>query len=59
MSENDNPFKLTPEESKAYFNRTILPDLTAASKAVEQPVFILVGGQSGAGNSRLCNGVKK
>jgi predicted ABC-type ATPase len=49
----DNPFKLTPEKNKAYFERRFKSELAAESKAVEQPIFVLVGGQPGAGKSKL------
>lgn len=58
MIEDHNPFKLTPEENNAYFERELRPELAAGSKAVEQPIFILVGGQPGAGKSRVTAGAK-
>lgn len=51
------PYKLTPEENKDYFENHIKPDLSADTKSVEQPVFVLIGGQPGAGKSRVTNAI--
>lgn len=58
MTEQDNPFKLAPEKNQQVFESIIKPDLAVKTKAVEQPIFVLIGGQPGAGKSRVTTGVK-
>lgn len=53
----DNPYKLTKDENRRFFEEHIKARLEAQTKAVDTPHFVLIGGQSGAGKSHLTSTV--
>lgn len=54
----DTPYKLTSEVNKRFFKKEIAPKLEKQTKAVDNPKFVLIGGQPGAGKNRLTASVK-
>lgn len=52
MDEADR-HRLTPEQHERIFQRDIVPDLTAHTRAARDPSAVILGGQPGAGKSAL------
>jgi predicted ABC-type ATPase len=53
MANNQDKYRLTPEQHEKIFQTEMIPDLTMGLEAVTLPKAVMLGGQPGAGKSAL------